>query len=153
MKTCVIPGSFDPFTLGHFDIVQRAAKIFDKVYVLIMVNSEKKGTFDFKARKQIAAESCKELENVEVITADGLLADVCSALKVTAIVKGLRNSADAAYEIPMASMNRFIGGNIETVFLPSLPENSFISSTFVLIYLGITFGILRILLFSFIKDS
>ena len=59
MKTCVIPGSFDPFTLGHFDIVQRAAKIFDKVYVLIMVNSEKKGTFDFKARKQIAAESCK----------------------------------------------------------------------------------------------
>ena len=132
MKSCVIPGSFDPFTLGHFDIVKRAAKLFDKVYVVIMTNSEKKGTFNFKERKLIASASCAELQNVEVITADGLLVDVCSALKASAIVKGLRSAADAEYEIPMVSMNRFIGGNdIETVFLSSRPEYSFISSTFV----------------------
>ena len=132
MKSCVIPGSFDPFTLGHFDIVKRAAKLFDKVYVVIMVNSEKNGAFDFKKRKLIAAASCSELENVEVITADGLLVEVCSALKASAIVKGIRGAADAEYEIPMASMNRFIGGaDIETVFLSARPEYSFISSTFV----------------------
>jgi pantetheine-phosphate adenylyltransferase len=132
MKSCIIPGSFDPFTLGHFDIVKRASKIFDKVYVVIMVNSEKNGKFDFRQRKLIAAASCAELENVEVITADGLLSDVCSALKVSAIVKGIRNATDADYEISLSNINRFIGGEeLETVFLPARHEHSFVSSTFV----------------------
>ena len=131
MKTCVVPGSFDPFTLGHLDVVKRASKLFDKVYVAIMVNSAKNGTFDFATRKKIAVVSCEELKNVEVITADGLLCDLVKALGACAIVKGIRNSADAEYELNLAGMNRFIDSSVETVFLPSKQEYAFVSSSFV----------------------
>ena len=79
MRSCIIPGSFDPFTLGHLDIVKRAAKLFDKVYVAIMINSAKTGAFDFAKRKKIAELSCAGLDNVEIITADGLLCELCRA--------------------------------------------------------------------------
>ena len=131
MKTCVVPGSFDPFTLGHLDVVKRASKLFDKVYVAIMINSAKNGTFDFAMRKKIATASCEELKNVEVITADGLLCDLVKALGACAIVKGIRNSADAEYELNLAGMNRFIDPSVETLFLPSTHEYSFVSSSFV----------------------
>ena len=130
MRACIIPGSFDPFTLGHLDIVKRAAKIFDKVYVAIMINSAKTGTFDFSKRKKIAELSCEGLENVEIITADGLLCELCRALGVQAIVKGVRNSQDFVYEQNMAGMNKFLNSELETVFLPANPELSFVSSTF-----------------------
>ena len=131
MKICVVPGSFDPFTLGHLDIVRRASKLFDKVYVAIMINSEKKGTFDFATRKKIAEVSCAEIKNAEVITADGLLCDLVKALCECVIVKGVRNSIDFEYEMNLAEMNRFISSKIETVFVPSSNEYSFVSSTFV----------------------
>ena len=131
MKICVVPGSFDPFTLGHLDVVKRASKLFDKVYVAIMVNSAKNGTFDFATRKKIATVSCEELKNVEVITADGLLCDLVKALGACVIVKGIRNSADAEYELNLAGMNRFIDSSVETVFLPSKQEYAFVSSSFV----------------------
>ncbi len=131
MRSCIIPGSFDPFTLGHLDVVRRASKLFDKVYVAIMVNSSKQGSFDFSKRKKIAELSCEGLSNVEVITADGLLADLCRALGVSAIVKGVRNSQDFAYEFNMAGMNKHLNPEVETLFLPCSPEYSFVSSTFV----------------------
>ena len=131
MRACIIPGSFDPFTLGHLDLVKRAAKLFDKVYVAIMTNSAKTGSFDFAKRKKIAALSCAELDNVEIITADGLLCELCRALGVSAIVKGVRNSEDFVYEFNMAGMNKFLAPEVETVFLPTAAEYSFISSTFV----------------------
>ena len=131
MRTCIIPGSFDPFTLGHLDVVRRASKLFDKVYVAIMVNSAKQGTFDFAQRKKIAELSCAGIENVEIITADGLLADLYRALGACAIVKGVRNSQDFSYEFNMAGMNRHINPDAETVFLPCSPEFSFVSSTLV----------------------
>lgn len=131
MKTCVVPGSFDPFTLGHLDIVKRAAKLFDKVYVAIMINSEKKGSFDFAMRKKIAQVSCADLKNVEIITADGLLCELCKALGACAIVKGLRNATDFDYETTLTGINRFLDPDIETVFIPSSSEYAFISSTFV----------------------
>lgn len=130
MKTCVIPGSFDPFTLGHLDVVERASKLFDKVYVAIMVNSDKNGTFSLAVRKKIAEVSCSELDNVTVITADGLLVDLCGALGASAIVKGIRGVSDFGYEEGMANINRRLSG-IETVLLAARPELSFISSTFV----------------------
>ena len=130
MKICVVPGSFDPFTIGHLDIVERASKLFDKVYVAIMVNSEKTGTFDLATRKKIAEVSCGDLQNVTVITAEGLLADLCSALGAVAIVKGVRSASDYNYEAVFADANRHLTG-IETVWLPARPELSFVSSTFV----------------------
>lgn len=130
MKICVVPGSFDPFTIGHLDVVKRAAALFDKVYVAIMVNSDKTGCFSLATRKKIAEVSCGDLDNVTVITADGLLADLCSALGATAIVKGVRNAADYNYEAIFADANRHLSG-IETVWLPARPELNFVSSSFV----------------------
>ena len=130
MKACIIPGSFDPFTLGHLDIVRRASKLFDKVYVAILVNSAKRGKFDFAQRKRIAELSCAELSNVEVLTADGLLVDLCRALSVKMIVKGVRNDRDFSYEFDMAEMNRKLAPEIETVFMPCSPEFACVSSTF-----------------------
>ncbi len=131
MRACIIPGSFDPFTLGHLDIVTRASKLFDKVYVVIMVNSEKAGSFDFGQRKLIAETSCAGLPNVSVITAGGLLANLCTALGVCAIVKGIRNGTDLDYETSMAGANRFLAPDVETLFLPAKAEYSFVSSTLV----------------------
>ncbi len=131
MRACIIPGSFDPFTIGHLDIVARASKLFDKVYVAIMVNPEKQGTFDFRQRKLIAEATCTGISNVSVITADGLLADLCVALGACAIVKGIRNSTDLDYETSMAEANHFLAPAVETVFIPASAECSFISSTLV----------------------
>ena len=128
MKICVVPGSFDPFTIGHLDIVERASKMFDKVYVAIMVNINKTGTFDLATRKKIAEVSCGDLPNV--ITAEGLLVDLCSALGACAIVKGVRNVNDYAYEADLADINRHLAP-VDTVWLPARPSLSFISSTFV----------------------
>ncbi len=131
MRACIIPGSFDPFTLGHLDIVARASRLFDKVYVAIMVNPEKQGRFDFRQRKLIVEATCAGIPNISVITADGLLADLCTALGVCAIVKGVRNATDLDYETSMASANRFLAPGVETVFLPAKAELAFVSSTFV----------------------
>ena len=130
MRKCVVPGSFDPFTIGHFDIVVRASKLFDKVYVAIMVNSDKKGMLDFSQRKKIAELSCANLPNVEVITAGGTLVDLCRALGACAIVKGVRNTIDFDYEKGLASMNRHLAFELETVFLPATPDYDYISSSF-----------------------
>lgn len=130
MKICVVPGSFDPFTIGHLDIVERASKMFDKVYVAIMVNINKTGTFDLATRKKIAEVSCGALPNVTVITAEGLLVDLCEALGAVAIVKGVRNVNDYVYEADLADINRHLA-HVETVWLPARPSLSFISSTFV----------------------
>ncbi len=131
MKICVFPGSFDPFTLGHLDIVERAALLFDKVYVAIMVNGQKQGSFDFAMRKKIAEASCEALPNVEVITAEGMLCDLCRALGACAVIKGIRNGEDYNYEASLAQINRFLAPAVENVWIPSSPEKAFICSAFV----------------------
>lgn len=130
MKTCVIPGSFDPFTLGHRDIVVRAARLFDRVYVAIMINTEKKGLLDFATRKAVAEVSCADIPGVTVITAEGVLCDLCTALGADAIVKGARDTSDFAYEKQLADINRRICPGLETVLLTARPENECLSSTF-----------------------
>ena len=130
MRTAIIPGSFDPMTLGHKDIVERALKLFDRVIVAIMINPEKKGKFTFAERKKIAELTLSEFPQVTVITADGYLADLASALKAVAIVKGVRNTEDFEYEQDMAVFNHNRNPVTETIYLPSYGEMSDISSTY-----------------------
>ena len=131
MRTAIIPGSFDPMTLGHKDVVERATKLFDRIIVAIMVNPDKKGKFSFAERKKIAELTLSEFPQVTVITADGYLADLASALKAVAIVKGVRNTEDFEYEQDMAVFNHNRNPVTETIYLPSYGEMSDISSTYV----------------------
>lgn len=130
MRTAIIPGSFDPMTLGHKDVVERSLKLFDRIIVAIMVNPEKKGSFTFSQRKKIAELTLAEYPQVTVLTADGYLADLASALKAVAIVKGVRNTEDFEYEQDMAVFNHDRNPVTETVYLPSYGELSNISSTY-----------------------
>ena len=129
MRTAIIPGSFDPMTLGHKDIVQRALKLFDRVVVAIMINPDKKGRFSFAQRKRIAELTLADIPEATVITADGYLADLAAALKAVAIVKGVRNSDDFVYEQEMAEFNHKRNNVTESVFLSAFGVNVAISST------------------------
>ena len=130
MRIAIIPGSFDPMTLGHKDIVERALKLFDRVIVAIMINPEKKGKFSFAERKKIAELTLAEFPQVTVLTADGYLADLAAALKAVAIVKGVRNAEDFEYEQNMAIFNHDRNPITETIYLPSYGKISDISSTY-----------------------
>jgi pantetheine-phosphate adenylyltransferase len=127
----VCPGSYDPVTLGHADVIRRAAALYDEVVVAVLHNPAKRGTFSPDERRDLIVDGCGDLGNVRVeLFADRLLVDVCRELEATAIVKGLRGSTDFAYELPMALMNRHLTG-IETVFLPGDPSLEHISSSLV----------------------
>ncbi len=125
------PGSYDPVTLGHADVIHRASALYDEVVVAVLHNPAKKGTFTPEERADLIVDSCGDLENVRVeLFAGRLLADVAKELGAVAIVKGLRGGTDFAYELPMALMNRHLTG-IETVFLPGDPSLEHISSSLV----------------------
>ena len=125
------PGSYDPVTLGHADVIRRAAALYDEVVVAVLHNPAKRGTFSPDERRELILDGCGDLDNVRVeLFADRLLVDVCRELGATAIVKGLRGGTDFAYELPMALMNRHLTG-IETVFLPGDPSLEHISSSLV----------------------
>ena len=125
------PGSYDPVTLGHADVIRRAAALYDEVVVAVLHNPAKQGTFSADERRDLILDGCADLDNVRVeLFADKLLVDVGREVEATAIVKGLRGSTDFAYELPMALMNRHLTG-IETVFLPGDPSLEHISSSLV----------------------
>jgi pantetheine-phosphate adenylyltransferase len=127
----VCPGSYDPVTLGHADVIRRAAALYDEVVVAVLHNPAKQGTFSADERRDLILDGCADLDNVRVeLFADRLLVDVGREVEATAIVKGLRGSTDFAYELPMALMNRHLTG-IETVFLPGDPSLEHISSSLV----------------------
>ena len=128
---CVCPGSYDPVTLGHVDVVHRAAALYDEVVVAVLHNPAKRGTFSPEERRDLILDSCGDLPGLRVeLFADRLLVDVCREVGAGAIVKGLRGGTDFAYELPMARMNRHLTG-IETVFLPGDPRFEHISSSLV----------------------
>lgn len=129
MSSAFVPGSFDPITLGHIDIIERASKIFDKVYVVIAINADKKYLFSLEERKEIAEAAVKNLGNVEVIICDGIVVELAKALGVNVLVKGIRNEKDLEYENNIEEINKGIDGDIETVYLPAKKELSNISST------------------------
>jgi pantetheine-phosphate adenylyltransferase len=130
VRRAACPGSFDPVTNGHLDIIARAASLFDEVVVAVGVNKAKNRLFSAEERVDMLTEVCASFDNVRVDVFDGLLTDFCRAHDVHAIVKGLRAVSDFDYELQMAQMNSSLSG-IETVFVPTSPEYSFLASSLV----------------------
>lgn len=131
MRIAVCPGSFDPVTLGHMDIINRASTLFDKVIVLVSVNSSKKYAFTAEERVDLLKKVTGNLENVVVESDSGLLADYLKKKNATAIVKGLRAVTDFEYEFQMALTNKKLYPEAETVFLITKSENMYLSSSIV----------------------
>lgn len=130
MKIAVYPGSFDPITNGHLDILERALKIFDKVIVLVAVNSNKSSRFSIKDRVDMIKEAVNN-PNVEVDYTDGLTVDYAKKHGATHLIRGLRAVTDFEYEFQLASANDFIDSSIDSVFLMSKHEKSFINSSMI----------------------
>ena len=131
MKIAICPGSFDPVTHGHLDIIRRAACLFDKVIVLVMTNSSKQPLFTKEERMTFLRRSTTGLSNVEVDSYGGLLADYAKQHRATVIVKGLRAMSDFEYEFQMALTNRKLNPEAETVFLTTTAEHMYLSSSLV----------------------
>ena len=128
----VCPGSFDPITKGHLDIISRSSKMFDKVIVVVMSNVYKTGsTFTIEERKEMIKKSVADLKNVEVDCYGGLLADYAASKKAGVIIKGLRAMSDFEYEFQMALANKKLNPELETVFLTTSAENMYLSSSMV----------------------
>lgn len=130
MTTAVVPGSFDPPTLGHLDVIARAASIFDRVVVAVVANPAKTSLFSAQERSAMLEELCHQWPKVSVASFDGLLVDFARQMGADVIVKGLRAVSDFEYELQMAQMNRQLSG-IHTVFLATSPEHGYLSSSLV----------------------
>jgi len=130
MKRAVFPGSFDPVTLGHVDIIKRGLSFFDEVIIAIGVNADKKYLFSLEERTAFLEEAFKKVDGIKILTYQGLTVDFCKKQQADFILRGLRNTADFEYEKSIAQANYKLAG-IETVFLFSSPEISYISSSIV----------------------
>jgi len=130
MTRAVYPGSFDPMTLGHLDIVKRSANLFDEVIVAVLINSAKSPLFKVEEKVALLKEATRDLSNVKIDSFEGLLVDFVEKMKVDVIVKGLRAVSDFESELQMAAMNRNLN-HVETVFMMTATEYSFLSSSLV----------------------
>ena len=130
MRRAVCPGSFDPVTNGHLDVIERISRVFDEVVVAVLLNKSKKGLFSTDERMQLLRESTASLPNVKIDSFHGLLVDFCKAHDIRVIVKGLRAVSDFDYELQMGQMNHSLAG-VETLFMPTNPLYSFLSSSLV----------------------
>ena len=131
MRVGIYPGSFDPLTYGHLDVIERALKVCDKLVVGILVNSSKNSLFTVEERIEILKECCKDCNTIDVISFGGLLVDYCKENGVNFIIRGLRAVSDFEYEITLASINRRLAPDVETIFLMGRDENLFVSSSLV----------------------
>ena len=129
MTTCLYAGSFDPITLGHLDILEQSAKMFDKVIIAVAHNPEKHGFIPVEKRVELIKNSVKDISNVQVYSYSGLTVDFAKKHGATVLIRGLRNSSDFEYENQLAQINYKLDNNIKTVFLTSKPEHNFISSS------------------------
>lgn len=129
MKVAIYPGSFDPITNGHLDIIQRGCKTFDKVIVAVLINIDKKGLFHIDERVELIKKATAHLKNVEVISFNGLLVDLAKQYNANVILKGLRAVSDFEYELQMALMNSKLDPNIETLFMMTSIQYSYLSSS------------------------
>jgi pantetheine-phosphate adenylyltransferase len=128
---CVCPGSFDPVTNGHVDVIRRAAGLFDEVVVAVLTNPAKHPMFDLDTRLEMLTEALGDTTGIFVVAVKGgLLVDFCREVGASSVVKGLRSGTDFAYELPMALMNRHLTG-LETVFLPGEPRYEHVSSSLI----------------------
>lgn len=131
MRTAIYPGTFDPVTNGHLDIIKRAAKLFDRIVVAVAENANKRPLFSRLERKRLLEVSVHDLGNVEVRDFDGLLANYAAEMRAVAVIRGLRAVSDFEYEFQMALMNRKLKPDLETVFLMPSEEYTYINSTIV----------------------
>ncbi|MDQ3017076.1 MAG: pantetheine-phosphate adenylyltransferase [Bacteroidota bacterium] len=131
MKKAVFPGSFDPITTGHVDIVRRALPLFDQIIIGIGVNSQKQTLFDLDQRKAWIEKVFEDEPKIVVDTFEGLTVNFCKKINARFLIRGIRSAADFDYEKTISQLNHIIGDDLETVFLVSSPEFSFISSTIV----------------------
>ena len=130
MRRAVCPGSFDPVTNGHLDIITRTARVFDEVLVAVLINEAKQGLFSVEERMELLREVTKDYPNVHVTSFRGLLVDFCRANDAPLVVKGLRAVSDFDYELQMSQMNLGLAG-VETLFMPTNPLYSFLSSSLI----------------------
>ncbi|RZS87006.1 phosphopantetheine adenylyltransferase [Motilibacter rhizosphaerae] len=130
VRRCICPGSFDPVTNGHLDVIGRAARLYDEVTVGVLVNATKRGLFDLDERMEMLREVTAGLGRVEVVAFKGLLVDFCRDRDIPVVVKGLRAVTDFDYELQMAQMNHRLSG-LETVFVATNPEYSYLSSSLI----------------------
>lgn len=130
MRKAIFPGSFDPITLGHEDIIRRGITLFDEIVIAIGINAEKKYMFSLEERKKFLEETFKDEPKVSIITYEGLTIDLCKKIKANFILRGLRNPADFEFEKAIAHTNRRMS-KIETVFLLTAAKTSYISSSIV----------------------
>ncbi|HYO36176.1 MAG TPA: pantetheine-phosphate adenylyltransferase [Geodermatophilus sp.] len=130
MRRAVCPGSFDPVTNGHVDVITRAAALYDELVVAVLVNPGKAGFFSVDERMELMREAVAELPNVVVDSFSGLLVDYCRSHDLPVVVKGLRAVGDFEYELQMAQMNRELAG-VETLFVPTAPQVGHLSSSLV----------------------
>lgn len=131
MKTVIYPGTFDPITNGHLDIIQRSAALFPKVLVAVAANPNKKPLFSLSERLNLVRQSVCELHNVEVIAFEGLLADLLKQKQIHAIIRGVRSVNDFDYELQLAHLNRLLSEGVESIFLPPSERWSYLSSTMI----------------------
>jgi pantetheine-phosphate adenylyltransferase len=130
VRRALCPGSFDPVTNGHIDIISRAASLYDEVVVAVFVNQSKSGLFSVAERQEMLTAVTVDFPNVTIDTFEGLVVDYCRVHDIPVIVKGLRAVSDFDYELQMAQMNRGLAG-IDTLFMPTNPEYSFLASSLV----------------------
>jgi pantetheine-phosphate adenylyltransferase len=130
MSRAVCPGSFDPVTHGHLDVIERTGRLFDEVVVAVGNNIAKYALFSPQERVDMLTEACAAWRNVTVTLFDGLLVDFCATHDINVVVKGLRFASDFDYELQMAQMNRELTG-VDTVFMPTAPRWSYVSSTLI----------------------
>jgi pantetheine-phosphate adenylyltransferase len=131
MQAAIYPGSFDPLTLGHLDVIERAAKIFDRLIVAVGVNTSKQPIFSLEERLEMVRQVVAPMPNVEVDSFEGLLVDYCHRKSVMALVRGLRAFSDFEYEFQMALTNRKLAPDVETIFLMPKETHSYVSSSMV----------------------
>jgi len=129
MKIGVYPGTFDPVTNGHLDIIKRASKLFDKVYVVIPTNISKNTLFSVKERIELLKKSTRELDNIIVESTDKLTVEYCREVNSHFIIRGLRMVSDFEYELQMAALNKSLDNDIETIFIMADHKYSFLSSS------------------------
>lgn len=128
-NSAILPGSYDPVTEGHMDILRRASNLYDKVYLALLINPEKKYLFDMGTRVKLAEIACRDIENAVVVSDTGMLVELAKRLGCKTILKGIRNCRDLEYEVKMAEANRSLAPEIETLFMPAEEKFADVSST------------------------